>query len=410
MAMRQRLGRRCQKLEVENINEIVISQRQARRFLVARQRYRANNSPFIGIDGVREAVDYLGAVQVDPINPFARNHDQVLFSRVAEYSPVLLDSMLYQQRAGFEYYCNALCVLPMVEYPYFANHMREVQAEYRMTPEVAAAAQVILAKLHSEGALMAREIQSGQRAAAWWDGGIAQSKVEKVALDVLHFTGQVMIESRQASQRRYDLPERLVPEAYFRQEIGAAECQEFMMDKFLRAYGLSQSTLYRFGWGRTPKKEAKAQLHRFVEQGRALAVNIEGVKRRYYCHYDHVPQLLADDGLSEGAEAVFVAPLDNLLWDRDRLLDFFAFHYRWEVYTPATKRTYGYYVLPILYGENFVGRIELRAWREQNALEIVKLWLDDPRLEVQAAIWRTASDIARRLGLELTDGKGWLKC
>ncbi len=92
------------------------------------------------------------------------------------------------------------------------------------------------------------------------------------------------------------------------------------------------------------------------------------------------------------------------------MLDFFAFHYRWEVYTPATKRTYGYYVLPILYGENFVGRIELRAWREQNALEIVKLWLDDPRLEVQAAIWRTASDIARRLGLELTDGKGWLKC
>jgi len=380
---------------------LAVSKEQARRFLIAKQDYRSYGSPFSGKDGVGKAINHLGAVQIDPINVFSRNHDHVLYSRVADYSPTMLDTLLYQEKTLFEYYCNALSILPMAEYPYFAHQMRGVQEAYQSSPEITEASHRIMARLHNGGAVMAKEIQSGHRAAAWWDGGVAKSRVEKVALDVLHYTGKVMIHGREGVTRRYDLPERIVPPSLLRERVEPAEFQEYMMRKFLLSYGLSQTSLFRFGWGNMPKGEAKAVLRRLVEREQAVEVSIEGVKRSYYCHHDDVAKLLSPEPLPETVEAIFVAPLDNLLWDRERLLDIFSLFYRWEVYTPAAKRIYGYYVLPVLFGENFVGRIELKAWRERGELQVVRMWLDDTGSSVKEAIWRTASGLSKYLGLRL---------
>jgi len=382
------------------LSRVSVSLSQAKRFLIQRQKFSAYTSSFAGLAGVRDAVSELGAVQIDPINPFSRNHDHVLYSRVAGYSPVMLDRLLYDERFCFEYYCNALCVLPMVEYPYFAYRMHMEQASCQWSPELAAVSISVLNKIKAEGSYLSREMRSGQRTAGWWDGGEATSKAEKVALDTLHYTGQLMIAARQNGQRRYDLPERIVPEGLLQQCVNESEWREFMVEKFIRSYGLSQANLFRFGWT-TPKSQAKATLKGLIARGNVLEVSIEGVKRIYYCHRDDISSLTADLSLSEAGHAVFVAPLDNFLWDRDRLLDLFSFHYRWEVYTPPNKRSYGYYVLPVLYGENLVGRIELKAQREKAQLQVVNLWLDDARIEAKDAVRQTAQSLAAYLNLDL---------
>jgi len=380
---------------------ITVSKEQAQNFLVAKQKYCTYGSPFVGKNGVVNAINHLEAVQIDPINVFARNHDQVFYSRVADYKPKMLDILLYQEKSLFEYFCNALSILPMSEYPYFAFQMRGVQESYLYSTEVSEAAESIMNQLKNGGAIMSREIKSGHRTAAWWDGGIAKSKLEKVALDVLHYTGRVMIHGREGGARRYDLPERMVPRALLTKEVELDEFQEFMMQKFLRAYGLSQTSLFRFGWGNMSKVTAKAVLRRLIERGQAVKVKVEGVQRDYYCHFDDVDNLLSSDPLPEVKEAVFVAPLDNLMWDRERLLDLFSFYYRWEVYTPPAKRVYGYYVLPVLFGANFVGRIELKAVRDREELQVVRQWPENRDSSVQEAVYRTASGLAQTLGLRL---------
>lgn len=373
---------------------------QAKRFLIRKQMFSAYTIAFAGHAGVREAVSELGAVQIDPINPFSRNHDHVLYSRVAGYSPAMLDRLLYEERVCFEYYCNALCVLPMAEYPYFAYRMHIEQANCQWSPELAAVSMSVLDKIKADGSYLSREMRSSHRTAGWWDGGEASSKAEKVALDTLHYTGQVMIAARQNGQRRYDLPERIVPEDLLQTRVHESEWREFMVEKFIRSYGLSQVNLFRFGWT-TPKSQAKATLKGLIARGNVSEVSIEGVKKMYFCHRDDLPLLTAHLPLPAAEQAVFVAPLDNFLWDRDRLADLYAFHYRWEVYTPPAKRSYGYYVLPVLYGENFVGRIELKAQREKAQLQVVNLWLDDARIEVKDAVQQTAQGLAAYLNLDL---------
>ena len=377
---------------------IKISREQAGRFLINRQAFRAYGPRFSGQAGVSEAIRHLGAVQIDPINVFERNHHHALFCRVEGYRPEMLEHELYTVKSCFEYFANALCILPMEDYPYFAYRMRQYQREYNMEPEVAKAAAHILDRLEAEGPLGSRHFASGERISGFWDSQNALStKVEKKSLDVLHYLGQVMISGRMGMQRTYDLPERIVAPELLNREVSQKDYQDFMFMKFFHAYGLAQSSLFRFGWlGGTKKK----YLSSLIEAGLVAEVEIEEVKRKYYCPSALLPEI-ENTILPSAQHAVFVAPLDNLGWDRDRLLDIFDFDYRWEVYTPEAKRKYGYYVLPVLYGEAFVGRIELKALRDKGQLSIMNMWLDKATPEVKNASRQTIEEIAQYLNLKV---------
>ncbi len=377
-----------------------ITREQARWFLIGRQRFRPSSVDWAGQEGVGQALRHLGAIQIDPINVFERNHHYVLFTRVANYRPEMLDHELYVKKTAFEYFCDALCVLPMEDYPYFAYKMRRLQEQYNPAPEVKLVAARVLRRLEDDGAKTAREFMSGEKLHGWWDGVEKKTKAERAALDDLHYTGQVMIAVRQGIERRYDLPHRVVPEHLLAQYVSAAEYRQYMLEKFLVAYGLSQTGLFRFGWNIAPKSEIKQLLQELVRQDKVVKVEVEGVKRQYYCHTSLLPELTRS-ALGPTNHAVLVAPLDNLLWDRDRITDFFGFTYRWEVYVPEAKRQYGYYVLPTLVGDEFVGRIELKAERKQGTLWVSNLWLEKDTPTIRAAIDSAALEIAEYLGLEL---------
>jgi len=379
---------------------VKITREQARSFMVGRQRYQAHGGKWQGQEGVREAIRFLGAVQIDPINVYERNHHSVLYNRVAGYRPEMLETELYTTKSAFESWCNALCAVPMEQYPYLAYKMRQNRASYQPSPEVLDAARRVLSAIADHGAQASRNFVTSTKVHGWWDGAVSKTKAEKAALDYLHYTGQVLISSRDGQHRRYDLPERIVSPALFAQEVDEAEYRLFMLERFLIAYGLSQTGLFRFGWLETPKTNATRLLKSLLDSGRVTALEVEGVKRKYYCHASLLPELMSPPSISE-EDAVFVAPLDNLLWDRDRLVDFFGFHYRWEVYVPAAKRVYGYYVVPVLLGERLVGRIELKANREQGLLAVQNLWLDYDTTKVRDAVARAAAELADYLKLRL---------
>ena len=392
---------------LELLMNVAISTEQAQRFLIRRQNFVAYGSPFAGREGVAHALQQMEAVQIDPLCPFERNHHQALYNRVHGYRTKWLDQLLYQDNRAFEYYCNALCVLPMEDYPYFKCAMQQQQVVLapRVNTDMQEAMQQVMQHIAQQGATSSQEFDSGKKISGWWDNELAaRTKIEKQALDYLHLTGKLLISSRTGNQRSYDLPERLVPPALFEQVIDQAAWQRFAMLKFLRAYGLSQLGLFRFGWHNAPKAERKQLLANLVEQDEVARVSIEGVKRTYYCLAADLPELLQATPLSQSEVAVILGPLDNLLWDRDRLEDFWGFNYRWEVYTPASKRQYGYYVVPVLYGEWFVGRIEMRADKEQGVLRVDNLWLEPGHDAALPALRRAVELEAQYLGLTRTFG------
>lgn len=386
---------------------ITISVEQARRFLIRRQNFVAYGSPFAGPEGVAQALQHLEAVQIDPLCPFERNHHQVLYNRVQGYRPEWLDQVLYQEKKAFEYYCNALCVLPIEDYAYFRCAMQHQQALVgaRVDANMCQAMQQVLQYIQEQGQAATSDFNSGQKISGWWDNE-PRTKIEKQAIDYLHLTGDLMITQRGYNQRNrsYDLPERFVPPTLLEQEVDHTVWERFAMLKFLRAYGLSQLGLFRFGWYNAPKAAKKRLLLELVEQGEVVPVQVEGVKRTYYCLAADLPELTQAAPLPKSGAAVILSPLDNLLWDRDRLEDFWDFHYRWEVYVPAAKRQYGYYVVPVLYGEWLVGRIEMRADREQGVLRVDNLWFEPGHDDALPAVRRAVELEAQYLRIARTSG------
>lgn len=381
---------------------ISISVEQARRFLIQRQNFVVNGSPYAGYEGVAQALQQLEAVQIDPLRPFERNQHQVLYNRVCGYRPEWLDRLLYQDKTAFEYYCNALCVLPMKDYPYFRCAMQQQQQRLsqRLDDNMTQVMQKIVQHIHEYGEASTSAFNSGQKISGWWDNE-PRTKIEKLAFDYLHLIGELMISQRGDNQRSrsYDLPQRLVEPTILAQEVKPLEWERHALYKFLRAYGLSRLTVQRFGWYNAPKAEKKRLLLELMECGEVVQVTVQGVKTPYYCLAADLPELTQPEPVRAAEAAVILAPLDNLLWDRDRLEDFWKFHYRWEVYVPAAKRQYGYYVVPVLHGEWLVGRIELRAEREQDLLRVVNVWFEPGHEGALPAVRQAVVSEAEYLGL-----------
>lgn len=193
---------------------VTISPEQARRFLVRRQMFTAFNSQFAGAEGVIQALRHLEAVQIDPLCPFERNHHQVLYNRVHGYRPEWLGQMLYQKRQAFEYYCNALCILPIEDYPYFRRAMKQQQelVAAQIDFQVRQTMEQIMSRIKRYGEASCSNFNSGQKISGWWDNE-PRTKIEKLAFDYLHLIGDLIITQRADNQRtrRFDLPERFVP-------------------------------------------------------------------------------------------------------------------------------------------------------------------------------------------------------
>jgi uncharacterized protein YcaQ len=347
-----------------------------------------------GPEGVARALRQLEAVQLDPVAVIERNHHLVLWNRVGDYARAHLEA-LYHRRAVFEYWAQERCLLPLEDYPLFAARRRPLAAD---DPGLRAAVALVRARLAAEGPLPARALDSGGRVEGAWG---SSRKATSRALEMLWDAGEVVVAFRQGEERYFALAERWLP----RDLLGQAADEPALVRKYLRAYGLVDLQDPRFGWRRLPAAERRDLVPRLLQEGELIPLEVEGVRRRYGLHPSLLPFLEGLEGAEVLPEVFLLPPLDNLLWQRQRVRDLFGLDYRWELYLPPARRRHGPYALPVLEGDRFVALLDARLDRAHRVLVVERVsWLEHPlparAARVRAALGQLAGYLGARLEME----------
>jgi uncharacterized protein YcaQ len=348
-----------------------VSKETARNFLIRRQNFLQKR----GKDGTLEAIKQLECIQIDPISVIYPNQQLVLHNRVADYKPSHLEELLYKDKLVFEYWCNEKSVIPIEDFPYFRYRMQNptqfhspfyerIKARRKELKEEIC---YVLSEIKRHGPLSTREFEQK---------GKIKGKVATKVLNLLWDCGDLMIHHVEGNRRYYDLTERVLPPHIDVEAPNVEEYERFMIRKYMRAYGLVDTRDWKFGWLPLKTSQRKTIVDEMVEDDTLYPVKIEGVKHTYYVLDEHL-SLLEDHSVSISGKVHFVAPLDNLLWNRRMISEIFNFNYSWEVYKIPEKRTYGYYVMPILHGARFIGRLDPKLDRQNRTMIVNSLLLEE---------------------------------
>jgi uncharacterized protein len=359
-----------------------ISADHARRFLVRRHLLAPPRSLSPEPASVLEAIERLGLLQFDPLEvPGARNHDLTLHARIRGYRREWCDAWLYgPDRRLIELYNKSLNILPMHELPHYRVSWQRYAAsteENGILTQQADVAQAILRRLKSDGPLSTAAFSEHGHAVDWW---WAPTRASRAVMEALFVTGRIGISRRDGNRRYYDLIERLVPPELLALRESEEDAMTHRLLSRYRAVGLTSpigtQSEVMYSAGSTAERIRRTE--RLVEEGRLVPVEVDGLKHtRYIVAEDETTLAQTADPSGLGPPgASFLAPLDPLAWDRRMLRELFGFDYLWEVYVPEKKRRWGYYVLPILFGDRFVGRIEPRLDRKAKALTILGIWFE----------------------------------
>jgi len=354
---------------------VTVSAEAARRFLVARHFLAPARSVAGGADGVLEVLRRLGSIQFDPIAVAGRNHDLVLHARVAGYEPAWCDE-LYERREIFEATNKAMSFVPTTEFPWFRHAMGRKGPRFHNAAlaDNAAAAERVLQRIRAEGPLSSRDFEGEAGATKDWFG-MPENAVRSV-LEAYTAMGVIGLARRDGNLRYYDLLERLLPADVLAQEVPEHEQLLHKLLSRYRAHGLLAAGGAGGTFDRIANPEARRALQKeLVENGSLAPVEVEGVRGKRFVLAGELPLL---ESPSEAATSVaFIAPFDSLLWDTKLLASLFGFEFVWEGFFKADRRRWGYYVLPILFGDRFVGRIEPRIERNERVVHILGLWWED---------------------------------
>jgi hypothetical protein len=357
-----------------------VSADAARRFLVARQLLAPARSIEGGPDAVLEAFHRLGSVQFDPLAVAGRNHDLVLHARVAGYDPAWCD-LLYERRAIFEAYNKGLSLVLTSEFPWFRGNLSRRSAA--LIAENGAVAERVLERIRADGPLSSLDFERERGATTDWFG--VPTNVVRAVLEAYCVTGVLGLARRDGNRRYYDLIERLVPRKILARKVPLTEQLRHKLLSRYRAHGLlgvgGGGDIFA-GIGpakpdpRVPGYPGRTALReQLVEDGELVPVEVAGVRGKRFVLRDEVALLKAPP--EPPPTVAFVPPFDALVWDRALLGSLFGFDYVWELFVPPAKRRWGWYVLPILFGDRFVGRIEPRIEGAEACVRVLNLWWED---------------------------------
>ena len=374
-----------------------ISKETARRFVLGQQGLWPGRR-FQGRDGVAQAIRASEAIQIDTINVVARNHDLTLWSRVVDYRPEWLNFWLYEDRRFFEY-GGILYIYPLDEWPYRRAIMsRGSNWRSRIKHEHSQAIELVRNKITQDGPLASRDFKDRERV----KGGFNTVKDTSHALEYLWISGELMVHSRRGFDRVFDLTERLHPgESEPPVAISDEEADLFFRAKALRDVSLATPAAFSRRFVNILRHhlsttECAVLLARMAAEGKIGEVKIEGLKEIYYYPAEaagelaelvagRIPATWQPVDTDTLHEVNLLAPLDNVIWDRIRLKSLFDYDYVWEVYKPQPLRRWGYYTMPVLYGDRLVARLDPKLDRKTGRLSLQGFWLDDETLAEDAA-------------------------
>jgi uncharacterized protein len=351
-----------------------VTAEQARRFFVARQ-FLAPARSLKGQKGVLQVFRRFGGVQFDPLSVAGRNHDLVLHARVGGYDPAVSDR-LYRRREIFEAYNKGLSLVPTDEFPWFRGTISRRSAD--LIAENKAVAKRVLERIRAEGALSALDFEREQGPTKDWFG--MPTNTVRAVLEAYAVTGVLGLARRDGNRRYYDLLERLLPADVLARKVPVVEQLRHKMLSRYRAHGLLGTSpggdiMGGLGYAkpdpRLPGHPGRTALRQqLIDRGELVAVDVEGVPGKRLVLSDEVELLEAPPVLSPSV--AFIPPFDAVVWDRKFLGSLFGFEYVWELFFPPEKRRWGWYVLPVLFRDRFVGRIEPRI--DDGTVTVLGLW------------------------------------
>jgi uncharacterized protein YcaQ len=366
----------------------------ARRMAVAAQGLAAPRpGGRVDLRHLRRVMGRVGALQIDPISVVERAPHLTLFSRLGPHDRGLLWRAYNERRELIEYWAHQACFLPVADYPLFRHRMeaRQPWSEVRRLEEKRPGyLEAVLAEVGARGPLAADELEdAGERETPYWGTGWTAGKL---ALEWLFVTGRLVVGERRGLVRRYDLPGRVIPPEY----LGAPapprdEAQRLLLRRAAGSLGVATAADLSGYYG-IPIKEGRAAVEALAAEGALERVEVEGWREPAFRH----PEAAAPRRV---AAAALLCPFDSLIWDRRRTERLFGFRYRTEIYTPAAKRVWGYYVFPFLLGDRLAARVDLKADRERGVLRAPGAFLEpgeDP------------ARVAPALAAELRTMAGWL--
>ena len=344
-----------------------------------------------GLDGCRRTLEQLGYVQIDTISVVARAHHHTFFTRVAGYQEGLLNQLL-ARRAAFEYWCHAASYLPMRDYRFSLPMMRAVARgellSHRRRDEKMRG--WVRDRVRAEGPLGAKDFEDPrQQRSGWWDW-----KPAKLALEQLFLEGELMCAGRDGFQKRYDLAERVLPAAVDVTEPSAEEHADHVIERGLEAHGFgTDHTLAYFRRDARVRAEVRRRLAARAAAG-ALDVHRSAAGEKLYA----LPGALDAPARKPPDVVHILSPFDNAVIQRRRSAAVFGFDYTIECYLPEAKRQYGYFALPLVFRDSFVGRMDCKAHRSESRFEIKALFLDDVPEDVLPAFRHAVVEYAAFTG------------
>ena len=359
----------------------------ARRFLTARHLLAPPRGLPPEPASVLRVVDRLGSLQFDPLEVTGRNHDLVLAARIDGYRRSWTDAHLYESRVLYETYNKGLSLVPAAELPWYRITWDQNRDEHDggTFDTHARLVEELLDRIRRDGPLSSTDLEP--RAAIEWYW--RPTNPVRAILEALAEAGVLGLARREGNRRVYDLIERLLPAGLLADRPPERDQRRHKLLSRYRAHGLLGRSGSAELWlgtapgvrkvggsGTATRGELLAGL---VEDGALVPVTIEGVRGDRFMLAEEMDILEAVDVEDPSAAAgsvgvAFLAPLDPFVWDRDFLRSLYDFDYVWEVYVPAAKRRWGYYVLPVLFGDRLVGRIEPRFDRGHGALRVLDMW------------------------------------
>jgi uncharacterized protein YcaQ len=368
-----------------------VSREVARRFLLGRQGLWPGRR-WRGLEGTERAMRAMGNLQLDPLRIVARAQDLALASRVLDYRENDWATLTYERRRFFEW-GGWLAVRPMEELPYYRVLMRRAVGDWWgewVTGEHDAAIEEMRRLLPRRRELANRDFAMGERARV---DSYRGRKDSSIALHYLWRIGEAMVTRRTPTFERVYAPSGHVAPRRFLREADEAEADDFLLLKMVRSSGFSKFSLPNRSLGRdVANGEIAAWRDRQLAEGVLIEVEIEGLKGRHVALSSEAKVLatLAAGRLPRGwaplgpttmDEVTFLSPLDPVIHDRARTLALWDFAYKWGVYDKVEKRAFGYYDLPILWGDRLVGRADMRLDRSSGQLQVLGLWFEHPSVE-----------------------------
>ncbi len=345
---------------------------QLRKLALSRQGLLLPEPFGVGIQATRLAIEHLGYVQIDSLSVVERAHHHVLWNRVPGYDPSYLNQLI-KERTIFEYWYHAASYLPMRDFRFALPQMTSIRrGENRYYTNVDSKLMAeILARVRADGPIKARDLKKNKvdkNKGNWWNWSGS-----KRALDKLFMQGDLMVCHRNGIEKVFDLTERCLPEGIDLTRPTTAEYASYLFETTSRSHGIfTWKQLLHLKKGKPIRDAMKNILDEYLDAGLLKTITNEGSPTAYI----NIEALEKVSAIN--AEQVkILSPFDNLLIHRDRLNSLFDFDFRIECYVPRPNRVYGYFCLPILYGDKLVGRIDCKAHRAEGRFEIFKYYLED---------------------------------